>query len=250
MASRKTHRIINALALTVGGVCFILVLAVGTLITAPTLAFPHSAGDERIMFHATRPLPQDAALRAGATAWAELQDTPFGPPDHRVDIFIVDGGWRHQLFFAGATWAAGLTYPAFWQDRVFLRDIDLDGNALIYNGAPVPLPRDLTYYLVHEITHLRHAEVMGALAMFRVPAWVREGVAELAALGPAEMDLMAAAMAGEELPRARFGSYPSERACATMVLAQPGMTMERLLHLDAPMRDPRSCFTLPPAFSD
>lgn len=250
MASRKTHRIINALALTVGGVCFCLTIAYATLVMAPALAFPHSAGDERIRFHATHPLPQEAALRAGAEAWAELQDTHFGQPDHRVDVFVVDGGWRHQFYFAGASWAAGLTYPVFWQDRVFLRDIDFEAGVLIYNDAPVPPPRDLTYYLVHEITHLRHAEVMGAIAMFRVPAWVREGVADLAALGLAEPDLMAAAMAGEELPRARFGSYPSERVCATMVLAQPGMTMERFLHLDVPMRDPRSCFTLPPAFSD
>lgn len=234
----------------VGGVCFLLALAVVTLIAAPTLAFSHSAGDERIRFHATQPLPQEAVLRAGAEAWGELQDTPFGQPDHGVDVFIVGGGWRHRLFFAGALWAGGLTYPAFWQDRVILRDVDLDEGALIYDGAPVPPPRDLTYYLVHEITHLRHAEALGAIAMFRVPAWVREGVADLAALGPAGPELMAAAMAGEDLPRARFGSYPIERVCATMVLAQPGMTMERLLHLDAPMRDPRSCFTLPPAFSD
>lgn len=245
MASRRTHRIVNALALLVGGVCLSAAVGAGVLVTAPTLAFAHSAGDGRITFHDTRPLPQEAAERAAAEAWAALQDTPFGQPDHGVDVFIVEGGWRHRLFFAGALWAGGLTYPAFWQDRVFLRDVDLEAGRVIYEGAVVPPPRDLTYYLVHEITHLRHAEVMGGIAMFMGPQWVREGVPDVAALGPAGPELMAAAMAGEDLRRTLHGSYPVERVCVTMVLAQPGMTMERLLQLDVPMRDPGSCFTLP-----
>ena len=164
---------------------------------------------------------------ASAEAWAALQDTPFGQPDHPIDVFIVDGGWRHRLFFAGAPWAGGLTYPIFWRDRVFLRDVDLEAGRLIYDGAPVPPPRDLTYYLVHEITHLRHAEVMGAVEMFRSPHWVREGVPDLAALGPAGPELLQAAMAGEDLPRAAFGSYPIERVCVTIVLSRPGMEMQQ-----------------------
>lgn len=245
MANRTTHRIVNALALAIGGVCLFTIIGAAILFASPTLAFSHSAGDGRIMFYGTRPLPQDAAERASAEAWAALQDTPFGPPNHRIDVFVVEGGWRHRLFFAPALWAGGLTYPAFMRDRVFLRDVDLEAGRLIYNGAPVPPPRDLTYYLVHEITHLRHAEVMGAIAMFWGPKWVREGVPDVAALGLAGPDLMAAAMAGDDLRRAVFGSYPVERVCVTMVLAQPGMTIERLLRLNAPMRDPRTCMTLP-----
>ncbi|WP_461428449.1 hypothetical protein [Gymnodinialimonas sp.] len=251
MASRKTNKIVNALALLVGGVCVFVVAAISTLMSAPQLAFAHSAGDGRIMFHATEPLSQEAALRAGAEAWAAMQDTPFGQPDHQIDVYVTGGrGWRHQVFFRPALWAGGLTYPILSTQMMFLRDVDLEAGRLIGSEGPIPDPRDLTYYLVHEMTHLRHAEELGRIRFLRTPHWVREGMPDVAALGLAEPALMAAAMAGEALPRDRFGSYPIERACVTMVLAQPGMTMERLLHLNAPMRDPRSCMTLPPAFSD
>lgn len=251
MATRRTHKIINAVALLVGGVCTLVMVGATTLFIMPSLAFPHAAGDGQVMFHATEPMSQEAAMRAGAAAWAEMQDTPFGQPDHRIDVFVTGGsGWRHQLFFRPAPWAGGLTYPILSTRIMFLRDVDLEAGRLLGSDGPIPDPRDLTYYLVHEMTHLRHRERAGPIAFFRTPTWITEGVPDLAALGPAGPELMAAAMAGEELPRERFGSYPLERVCVTMVLAQPGMTMERLLQLDAPMRDPRSCATLPPAFSD
>ncbi|OAN85004.1 hypothetical protein A8B78_05735 [Jannaschia sp. EhC01] len=216
------------------------------LMSAPQLAFAHSAGDGRIMFHATRPLSQEAALRAGAEAWAEMQDTPFGPPDHQINVYVTGGaGWRHQVFFRPATWAGGITYPILSTSTIFLRDVDLEAGRLVGSEGPIPDPRDLTYYLVHEMTHLRHGETVGPIAFLRTPHWVREGIPDIGALGSADTDLMAAAMAGEVLQRDTFGSYPVERVCATMVLAQPGMDMARLLRLDAPMRDPRSCMTLP-----
>ncbi|WP_224813783.1 hypothetical protein [Hasllibacter sp. MH4015] len=250
MARPLTRKIVNALALVVGGVCA-CAMALATIFTAfPALAFAHQAGDHRIMFHATDPLPQDAAIRAAATAWADMQDTPFGQPDHQIHVFLAEGGWRNWLFFRGAPGAGGLTYPAFWQDRMFLSGADLEAGLLLNDGAPVPPPRDLTYYLVHEMTHLRHAEVLGGFAMFRAAFWVREGVADIAALGPAHGEMIARAMAGEGLPRAAYGSYPLERVCATMVLAQPGMTMDRFLTIRADMHLPTTCATLPRPDSD
>lgn len=250
MASRKTHRIVNAAALLAGGVCLSFLVLSATFIAVPSLGFAHTAGDERIWFHATEPLSQEAAIAASAQAWAALQDTPFGQPDHRIDVFVAPDGWRHRLFFVGALWAGGLTYPALWQDRVFLRGVDLEAGALVYEGVRIAPPRDLTYYLVHEIMHLRHAEVLGGIAMFRAAGWVREGVPDLAALGPADGEMIALAMTGAPLSRHVYGSYPLERVCVTMVLAQPGMTMERLLQMRADMHEPETCMTLPRPVSD
>ncbi|MBL4627791.1 MAG: hypothetical protein JKY00_07100 [Roseicyclus sp.] len=218
---------------------------------APALAFPHSAGDGRIMFHSTEPLAQDAALRVAAAAWAALQDTPLGAPDHQIDIFVTGGrGWRHWLFFRPAPWAGGLTYPFLSQRNVFLREVDLEAGQLLWAGEPVSDPRDLTYYLVHEITHLRHAAVAGRLSMVMTPRWIREGVPDVAALGLADGDLITRAMAGDELGRDSFGSYPSERVCVTLVLARPGMDMAGLLALRSGMHAPTNCPALPIPDSD
>lgn len=246
MAGRSTHRIVNVAALLVGGVCFSILVGSAVVLARPGLAFSHQAGDGRINFHSTEPLAQDAAVAASAQAWAALQDTPFGVPGHQIDVYVTGGrGWRHQLFFRPATWAGGLTYPVFSQSAVFLRDVDLEAGRLVGSAGPIPDPRDLTYYLVHEITHLRHAEVVGPIAFLRTPNWVREGLPEIAALGLADNDLMVAAMAGEDLPRDTFGSYPLERACMSMVLAVPTIGIEEVMSLRAPMHVAETCPTLP-----
>lgn len=251
MANRKTHRIINALALMVGGVCIFVPIVMVVLFAAPDRVFPYSAGDGRITFHALEPLPEAAAREAASLAWAAMQDTPFGQPDQPIDVYITGGrGWRHQAFFRPAPWAGGLTYPIFSTQMMFLRDVDLEAGRLIASDGPVLDPRDLTYYLVHEMTHLGHGAHVGPIEFLLTPHWIREAVPEIAALGLADRALMEAAMAGAELPRATFGSYPIERACATMVLASPVVDISELLDIRAPMHDERTCFTLPPPVSD
>ncbi len=250
MASRNTHRIVNALALLIG-VSFALVMPVYILLmAAPTLAFSHSGGDERITFHSSTPIPQDTAQVAAAEAWAALQDTPFGAPDHGIDVFITNGGWRDWIYFRPAPSAGGLTYPLFSRRNVFLSGVDFEAGRLVKDDFVVPEPRDLTYYLVHEITHLRHAEVMGPIAMFYSPFWVREGVPDIAALGLAPEEMVQRGLAGEDLPRLEHGSYPHERVCVTLALRHPDMDLDRLLRLRMPMDDPRACPTLPPRDSD
>lgn len=235
----------------IGGICVFILCAGALLFFAPGLAFSHTAGDGRITFRATEPLSEAAAQRAAALAWAAMQDTPFGQPNHAIDVYVTGGsGWRHQLFFRPAPWAGGLTYAVFSTRRVFLRGVDLEAGRLIGSEGPIPDPRDLTNYLVHEMTHLRHAEIVGPIAFLRTRRWVTEAIPDLAALGPAGPDLITAAMAGEALPRAVFGSYPMERACATMMIAVPGFGIEELMDIRAPMHAPETCFTLPPPDSD
>lgn len=248
MASRTTQRFINALALVVGGLCAVVTPAAAVLFYAPSLAFEYSAGDGRITFHSTQPLSEDAAREVAAQAWAAMQDTPFGHPPAPVDVYITGGGgWRHQLFFRPAPWAGGLTYPVLSTRMIFLRDVDLEAGRLIGSDGPIPDPRDLTYYLVHEMTHLTHGAHVGPVAFLRTPRWVTEALPDIAALGLADAELMEAAMAGEVLLRDRFGSYPLERACATMMMASGVVGIEDMLRLRAPMHDPQTCFTLPRA---
>ncbi len=250
MATRTTHRMVNALAVVIGVACALAMAPYVTLMMVPSVAFAHRAGDQRIMFHSAQTLSRDAAERAAAAAWAALQGTPFGPPDHQINVYITNGGWRHQLFFRPSLRAGGLTYPVLSQSDVFLRAVDLEAGRLLRAHGPVADPRDLTYYLVHEITHLRHVETVGRFAFLRTPRWIMEGLPDLAALGPAGADLMARAMAAEPLGHEEFGSYPLERACVTMVLARPGMEISDLLILRAPMHVPETCSTLPRPNSD
>jgi hypothetical protein len=109
----------------------------------------------------------------------------------------VDEGWPVRLFFAGSPRASGLTYPVTSTRNVFLRHADLRQNRLRRGDIlTVPPPRTLSYYLIHEITHLMVAERVGALRIVRMPRWVNEGFADYVALGPAPPQMVALAEAG------------------------------------------------------
>ena len=180
-----------------------------------------------------------------------MQDTSFGQPDLPIDVYITGGsGWRHQVFFYPATWAGGLTYPVLSSQMIFLRDVDLEAGLLIGTEGPVPDPRDLSYFLVHEVTHLAHGAYVGPIEFLLSPHWVREAIPESAALGPADASLMEAAMIGAELPRTVFGSFPLKRACGSMMLAVPTVGIAELMQMRAPMHDERTRFTLPRPVSD
>ncbi len=250
MATRRTHRIVNALALLIGVPFALLLPAYIMMMAMPGLFFAHSGGDGRITFHAASPMPQDAAQRAAADGWEAMQDTPFGRPDHGIDVYITEGGWRDWVYFRVAPYAGGLTYPILSRRNVFLSGVNFEAGRLVKDDFTVPPPRDLTYYLVHEITHLRHAEVVGPARLFYNSFWIREGVADLAALGPASPEMIERAEEGLDLPRLEFGSYPLERVCVTMALDRPDMDLSRLFELRMPMHDARACPTLPPRDSD
>ncbi len=227
---------------------FLLTLAAyGGLVAAvarPDPFFRHARGGGLVTFHAVAPLPPEAE-RLAQEVTAAFTASPLGLPDHTVDVWLVEEGWPVQLFFAGSPRASGLTYPVASTRNVFLRHADLRRNRLVRGGRAVPPPRTLSYYLVHEITHLMVADRVGRLRIVRMPRWINEGFADYVALGPAPPGMVARAATGEPLPAAIWGSYAEERVCVTLALARLSGDLDALFAMDAEMAPGGACPAVP-----
>jgi hypothetical protein len=232
---RRLFRLSFAGFLTVLGLFGVLV----ALIIWPQPFFSHARTGGALTFHADAPLPPSAEWM-GEEVTAFLAASPLGLPEP-VDIWLVDDGLALRVFFSGARYASGLTYPVASARNVFLRHADFDANRLVRDGRAVPPPRTLAYYLVHEVTHLQLAEHVGRLAITRVPRWINEGFADYVALGPAPPALVARAAAGLPLPREAFGSYPQERVCVTLALERLGGDLDALLAIEAEIGPQGAC---------
>lgn len=201
----------------------------------------HSATGGALSFHAAEPVP-DAAADLADRVLSRLEAAPLGPLRHPVDIWLVEEeGLARRLLFSGSPGATGLTYPIATRRNVFLRHAELEANRLIRAGRVVPLPRDLEYFVVHEITHLQVARRVGRWRIARMPLWINEGFADYVALGPATPEMSARAQAGLSLPRAYFGTYPHERLCVTALLSRLRGDIDALFALDLPFEPDGAC---------
>jgi hypothetical protein len=206
----------------------------------PDPLFRHDRGGGLVTFHSTAPLPPEAT-RLAQEVTAAFIASPLGLPSHDVDVWLVDEGWPVSVFFAGSPGASGLTYPVTSTRNVFLRHADIPQNRLVRGTLTVSPPRTLSYYLIHEITHLMVAERVGALRIVRMPRWVNEGFADYVALGPAPPQLVRLAGSGAPLPASVWGTYAQERVCVTLALTRLSGDLDALFGLDAPMAAGGSC---------
>ncbi|MCU4654417.1 hypothetical protein N8I71_16375 [Roseibacterium sp. SDUM158016] len=227
---------------------FVLTLAAYAGLVAaiawPDPFFRHARGGGLVTFHSTSPLPAEAEGLAREVT-AAFVAAPLGLPDHAVDVWLVDEGWPVLLFFAGSRRASGLTYPVASTRNVFLRHADLPRNRLVRGDLVVSPPRTLSYYLVHEITHLMVAERVGRMAVVRMPRWVNEGFADYVALGPAPPAMVALAQSGAALPAALWGTYARERVCVTLALARLSGDLDALFALGVDMGPDGACPVVP-----
>jgi hypothetical protein len=68
--------------------------------------------------------------------------------------------------------------------NVFVRASDINHGVVFGpSGSPVPPPRTLAYYAAHEIGHNLTGAAIGPQAYFKLPVWVREGVADYIGFG-------------------------------------------------------------------
>ncbi|MBF9058382.1 hypothetical protein HKCCSP123_04225 [Rhodobacterales bacterium HKCCSP123] len=217
--------------------------ALVVFIAFPAPFFGHELRGGAITFHSETPLPPEAA-GMGEEVTGLLSAAPLGPPGP-VDVWLVEDGLPLRLFFAGSRRASGLTYPVTSLENVFLRHADFASNRLVRGGQAVPPPRTLSYYLVHEITHLQLAAHVGRWRVVRMPRWINEGFADYVALGPAPPAMIARAEAGLPLPPAVFGTYARERVCVTLALTHLSGGADALFALDADLPGDRACPLLP-----
>ena len=204
---------------------------------APAPFFAHEVRHGALTLRADRPL--DAA--AAQTRLAEVADAlaagPFGAPEAPIDLLSADGGWRERLFFVTVPGAGGVTYAPVSHRNAFLVGMDEAADRLVKGGTVITPPRTLTYYMIHEAVHLQHARHLGTLAYQLQPNWVREGLADVVALGVMTpqlgQELVAQApdgVASLEMMIAH-GAYPLKRARLSAALARDGCKMDALLAL-------------------
>lgn len=208
-------------------------LAVAASLVWPGWAFSHSGGTDRLRIHASQPVP-DAAIAWAEAVMASLDVGPLPPGADPVDLYITGDGWRYRWFFMGAPGAGGVIYAGSPGRRVFLAGAAFETDRLILPDRIVPPPRTLSYYARHEITHLTQIETLGRFGFYRMDPVMREGIADLIALGPASAALQAVLAArdpaaGDADLRDAFGAYPMARTAVTRALenATLQMLMER-----------------------
>ncbi len=204
-----------AIALSVGGIA--------AVIAYPAPLFAHQVTVGELTIRSTQPIPESAI--------PYLRDVDLTPRvavpliDGPVEIYLVDSGWRRRIFFGIAPYAGGITYAGLAPRHLFLSGADFDQGLLLHSGHLIAPPRDLAYYLRHEFNHLAMADDLGFIAYARLPAWVREGIADMAALGPPDRAVLDAALGDDPVTLAQriaFSSYPRARLLADWMLETHG----------------------------
>ena len=101
-------------------------------------------------------------------------------------------------------------------------------------------PRTLAYYAAHEIGHDFIAERIGPLANWRLPKWIREGMADYIGFGgKVDIDALRAAWkrGDPDLDPQRSGTYARYRLLVALFLDREGWTIDRLLASGMPQAE-------------
>jgi hypothetical protein len=226
---KRLFRLFRAAALLL----FAIGLAVLGLLVYPQPLFAHSVVvDGRLELWSDQPFDADAGRRVLADIDNRISRSPLDKHDGVHRVFIVNARWRARLLFLWSYGAGGLNYYPLTRN-VFIRRSDIEaGRVLRWSGELVEAPRTLAYYGAHEIAHSLTGEAVGPLRYHRLPAWVREGLADCIAL-PDQRDLetlQARLAAGDPaLDPRKSGLYTRYRLLVMLALEKHDWTLERLL---------------------
>lgn len=224
-----------------------LALAFGAIVAiggayAATLAFPqplfayaHVSG--QLTFRSDAPIDAASADAVARDIRAKLDASPFPMDGGQYILYVANDPWRRRVLFALAPDAGGFVVPTIAPRHTFLSGADFPTNRLrAPDGTLLPPPRSLSYYGAHEIAHLAAAQRVGHWRAFVMPEWVREGIADYAALGPVR-DLVALRRELGERPLGRkdwdaHGYYVRYRMLVTHYLDKEQWTLDQLMAAD------------------
>lgn len=213
----------------------------GTLIY-PEPLYAHHVEQGRLRLYSDRPF--DAAHgrdmlneveRRLAAAPGALRD-----PHSIYRIFVTNTEWRRRLVFLWNFGAGGVNYYPI-ASSVFLRQSDIDTDRMLRSdGLTVPPPRTLAYYATHEIAHSLIGKHIGALANWRLPVWIREGLADYVAFG-GDVDVAALTRGlradDPDLDPKRSGTYTRYRLLVAFMLTSERRSVDDLLASHMPQPD-------------
>lgn len=231
MLSRKVFR---RLAVALGALSLGLGAAVAGLLAYPEPLYAHSVSAGRLALYSDRPFSIEAGRWVLSDIERRLAAAPAGlaDPDSSYRIFVSNDESRRRLTFLWNYGAGGVNYYPI-AGSVFIRQADVDRDRLLRSdGGDVPPPRTLAYYGGHEIAHSLIGQRVGTIANWRLPVWIREGLADYVGFG-GEVDieaLTAQFRAGDrDLDPAASGLYARYRLLVAFMLDREGWTADELL---------------------
>ncbi len=167
------------------GITILASATVTSLLALPQVLHTHETNYGRLSLYSDRSF--DPA--AGQAMLEDVQRRLSSAPPELLEtetnwrIVISNSEWRGRLTFLDKYGAGGVNYH-FLPEIAFLRQADLDRNRLIGNsGMVVGGERTLSYFAAHEIAHGMVTQRIGALARWRLPVWIDEGLADYVAFG-------------------------------------------------------------------
>jgi hypothetical protein len=240
VARRARRRAPIRLAAWAVAVAVILAGAVAALLSHPDPLFRYRAALGRLELMSDR----DFSAAAGAAVLADVEARLAASALNRTGathlVAIANRPWRRRLVFLWNGRARGVSYYPL-TDNAFIGPSDIEGNRVFGpSGLPAQPPRTLAYFIAHEIAHGLAGERVGAVAYFRLPRWIREGVADHVAFGSVDDtdELLSAWKAGDaRLDPERSGQYARYRLLAGFMLHRKGWSVDQLLHSDMPQAE-------------
>src|SRR5205823_11950300 len=111
-----------------------------------------------------------------------LERSPLLAKSLQYQLYVANEDWNNRLYFIPNPNAGGITYYYGFGGHAFLSGADFDAGRLVKRGYVTPPPRTLAYFCAHGLTHVVTGEHIGLVALLRMPEWVREGLADYAAI--------------------------------------------------------------------
>jgi len=160
------------------------------VLSFPEPFFPFSLQEGAIRIYSDRPLPRET-VRLLRAAEDRLGDAGLLPRRDVDKVFLCNSPGRF-LIFAGPGRAlagiGGVAYAFFPEPNVFLRAARIERNRLLSpSGREVPGERTLTFYVAHELAHVRLAGRLGLFRILGLPARAREAYCDAVGLGRSEI---------------------------------------------------------------
>jgi hypothetical protein len=226
-------RLLRTAALwSLGGVALVAA-GVTALLAAPQPLYPYHLQHSGFELWSDQPVDQAAGDRLLADVESRLAHSIFGAAEGSRRIFIANSSWRERLFFLWTYGAGGVNHFPITRNA-FLRRSDVPADRLFgHSGRPGDPPRTLAYYAAHELAHGLTGERAGAVVYARMPRWLREGLADYAALGSGRAKEMAGALAQDDprLSPERSGHYLRYHLIVACAHENAGLTLAQLLAL-------------------
>jgi hypothetical protein len=227
------RRTVKRVVLYAAAALVLVALTFGGLIVWPKPLFAYSFGAGRLVVSSDRPIPAAGGERVLRDCERLLERSPLVAGSREYRLYVANEDWHHRLYFIPSPEAGGISYYYGLGGNAFLSGADFDAGRLVKWGYVTTPPRTLAYFCAHELTHVVTGEHVGLVALLRMPEWVREGIADYAAIEHRQSFEQLRGALGERPVEVAmmqaYGAYPRYRLLVTYFLEKKGWSVDQLL---------------------